>query len=63
MGWSHRRTVLSEYGLMLIECRRGRCSLLRLGAPAQPLALGALAVVYATAIVAIDRRWRAREEA
>ncbi len=62
MGWSHRRTVLFEYGLMLIGAGAGSAR----GSPrspAQTLALGALAVVYVASMAAIDRRWRARQEA
>ncbi len=61
MGWSQRRTILFEYGLMLVGAALGLL-ILRFGTPVQPLALGVLAIVYATAIFAIDRRWRARQE-
>jgi UDP-N-acetylmuramyl pentapeptide phosphotransferase/UDP-N-acetylglucosamine-1-phosphate transferase len=62
MGWSHRRTVLFEYALMLVGAAAALLTL-RLSVAGQPAVLGALAVVYAAAMVAIDRRWRARQEA
>jgi UDP-GlcNAc:undecaprenyl-phosphate/decaprenyl-phosphate GlcNAc-1-phosphate transferase len=62
MGWSHRRTVLFEYALMLASAAMGLVTL-HLNPSAQPFALAALAVGYATAMAAIDRRWRARQGA
>jgi len=62
MGWSHRRTVLFEYGLMLIGAAAALVAT-RLAAPAQMLTIGALAAVYVFSMAAIDRRWRARQEA
>lgn len=62
MGWSHRRTILFEYALMLVSAAAGLLTL-RLDTASQPLALGTLAAAYATAMVVIDRRWRARREA
>ncbi|MBK8163354.1 MAG: glycosyltransferase family 4 protein [Gammaproteobacteria bacterium] len=53
-GWSHRRTVLWEYGLMVI-C--SACALLAFHAPVvmQWSILGAMACVYIAAIVAVRR--------
>lgn len=53
-GWSHRRTVLWEYGLML-TC--SACALLAFRAPVvmQWSILGAMACVYIAAIVAVHR--------
>jgi UDP-N-acetylmuramyl pentapeptide phosphotransferase/UDP-N-acetylglucosamine-1-phosphate transferase len=62
MGWSQRRTILFEYGLMLVGAAVG-LFIIRFGTPVRPLALGALAAVYAAVLVTIDRRWRARQEA
>ncbi len=62
MGWSHRRTILSEYALMLGGAAAGLLAL-HLDAALQPLALGGLAAAYAAAMIAIDRRWRAEQEA
>lgn len=56
-GWSHRRTALSEYGLMLL------CSVTALAglqqAPVGQFALiSSLALTIAVAMWAIDRRWK-----
>ncbi len=56
-GWSHRRTALSEYGLMLL------CSAAALTGLQQPPAgqfalVFALALTIAAAMWAIDRRWK-----
>jgi UDP-N-acetylmuramyl pentapeptide phosphotransferase/UDP-N-acetylglucosamine-1-phosphate transferase len=56
-GWSHRRTALSEYGLMLV------CGAFALAGLRQPPA-GQFALVLAPALVlamamwAVDRRWK-----
>jgi UDP-N-acetylmuramyl pentapeptide phosphotransferase/UDP-N-acetylglucosamine-1-phosphate transferase len=54
-GWSHRKTVLAEYGLMLIV---GGVALagLRLDAAAQAGALLAVAVLYVVLIAVLERR-------
>ena len=62
MGWSHRRIILVEYTVMLASALAGLLSL-RLDATSQPLILATLAAGYATAMIAIDRRWRARRGA
>ena len=56
-GWSHRRTAVSEYGLMLL-C--GAAALIGLQQPpAGQLALViAVALAFAAAMWAIDRRWK-----
>ena len=56
-GWTHRRTAISEYGLMIV------CGLVALIGLQQPLA-GQIALVFglalalAAAMWAIDRRWK-----
>ncbi len=56
-GWSHRRTALSEYGLMILS---GAAALIGLRqSPARQFALVfALALVIAVAMWAVDRRWK-----
>ena len=61
-GWSHRRTALWEYGLMLFSGATGLIALGR-GELVQALAFSVLVLVYAGAMVAIDLRWRARARA
>lgn len=56
-GWSHRSTVLGEYGLMLI-CSAVAVYCLHAPAAAQSLFLLALVAVFIAAMWAIDLRWR-----
>jgi UDP-N-acetylmuramyl pentapeptide phosphotransferase/UDP-N-acetylglucosamine-1-phosphate transferase len=56
-GWSHRRTALSEYGLMIV------CSVVALAGLQQPpagqfLLLCALVLTIALAMWAVDKRWQ-----
>jgi UDP-GlcNAc:undecaprenyl-phosphate GlcNAc-1-phosphate transferase len=56
-GWSHRRTALSEYGLMFL------CGVVALIGPrqtpvGQSLLLASLALAMVLAMWAIDRRWK-----
>ena len=56
-GWSHRRTALAEYGLMLLCGAAALAGLQQ--SPAGRFALTfALALVIAVAMWAIDRRWK-----
>lgn len=57
IGWGHRRTALAEYAVMGI-C--GAAALYALDAPAdaQIVALGAVAMLYLFAMLAIDAAWR-----
>jgi len=61
-GWSHRRLAVSEYALMLLG---SGAALLALHRPAamQVVIVAALAVIYLSAGLTIDRRWRAQERA
>jgi UDP-N-acetylmuramyl pentapeptide phosphotransferase/UDP-N-acetylglucosamine-1-phosphate transferase len=56
-GWSHRKTALYEYALMLI-CSAAAILCLRTSPAAQSVVIGALAAVFAVAVWAIDRQWR-----
>lgn len=56
-GWSHRKTALSEYALMLI-CSAAAILCLRTSPAAQLAVIGVLAVFFAVAMWAIDHRWR-----
>ena len=56
-GWSHRKTALYEYALMLI-CSAAAILCLRTSPAAQSVVIGALAAVLAVAVWAIDRQWR-----
>lgn len=62
LGWTHRRTALAGYALMISF---GGCGLLSLGrAPAIQLVLLCVPLVLMiAAMVAVDRAWRARGEA
>ena len=56
-GWSHRRTALSEYGLMIT------CSIAALAGLQQPQAgqfavIAGLALAFALAMWAVDQRWK-----
>ena len=57
MGWSHRKTALAEYGLMLTM---GLLALLLLHAEVTMVlvALVAVVAIYALIIVTIDVKWR-----
>lgn len=56
-GWSHRKTALSEYALMMI-CGAAGLLCLRASPAAQWAVIGMLAAVFAVAMLAIDHRWR-----
>jgi UDP-GlcNAc:undecaprenyl-phosphate/decaprenyl-phosphate GlcNAc-1-phosphate transferase len=56
MGWSHRRTALAEYALML-ACALAGFSLRESEQHVQYLALAAFAGVYLVLMGAIDRAW------
>jgi UDP-N-acetylmuramyl pentapeptide phosphotransferase/UDP-N-acetylglucosamine-1-phosphate transferase len=56
-GWSHRRTALSEYGLMLL-CSAAALTGLRQPPAGQFALIFALALTIAAAMWAIDRRWK-----
>ena len=62
MGWSHRQLALFEYGLMLAT---GLVALLalHLAAPLQAVVIAMLALAYLAVGVAVDLRWRSRQEA
>ena len=62
MGWSHRRTALFEYALMLAGAAIALLAA-RLNPPGQLAVLVILAMTYTLAMVAVDRRWRVRREA
>jgi UDP-GlcNAc:undecaprenyl-phosphate/decaprenyl-phosphate GlcNAc-1-phosphate transferase len=57
MGWSHRRTALAEYALML-ACAAAALALRQSDARAQLAALGAVAAAYAVIMLLVDRAWR-----
>jgi UDP-N-acetylmuramyl pentapeptide phosphotransferase/UDP-N-acetylglucosamine-1-phosphate transferase len=56
-GWSHRRTALSEYGLM---CLCGATGLAGLRQPplGQLALIGILALTFVVAMWAVDKRWK-----
>ena len=56
-GWSHRRTALSEYGLMVL-CGVVALTGLHQSPAGQFMLLSALALTIALAMWAIDRRWK-----
>jgi UDP-N-acetylmuramyl pentapeptide phosphotransferase/UDP-N-acetylglucosamine-1-phosphate transferase len=57
LGWSHQKTALAEYALMLAS---GLLALVILPAtlPLQLLALAGAAVGYLALVIALERRWR-----
>jgi UDP-N-acetylmuramyl pentapeptide phosphotransferase/UDP-N-acetylglucosamine-1-phosphate transferase len=60
MGWSHRRTALAEYALML-ACALAALALREAEQRAQVLALGALAAAYVLIMALVDRAWRLKQ--
>ncbi|HVY06719.1 MAG TPA: glycosyltransferase family 4 protein [Burkholderiales bacterium] len=56
-GWSHRRTMLSEYCLMFL-CGIAAVASLNQSAAGQAMLLIGVAVVIATAMWLVDRRWK-----
>jgi len=56
-GWSHRRTALSEYGLMVL-CGGVALIGLHQSLAGRFILLSALALAIALAMWAIDRRWK-----
>ena len=59
LGWGHKKTVLTEYGLML-GCSATAIVILRTSPAIQWLALGAWMVVYFVGIVGITKLERSR---
>ena len=56
-GWSHRKTALFEYALMLI-CGAAAILCLRASPVARSIVVSVLAALIATTMWAIDHRWR-----
>jgi hypothetical protein len=56
-GWSHRRTAVSEYGLMLL-CGAAALTSLRQTPAGQFALVFVLVLAIAVAMWAIDRRWK-----
>ncbi len=56
-GWSHRKTALFEYALMLI-CGAAALLCLRASPAARSVIISVLAALIATTMWAIDHRWR-----
>ena len=56
-GWSHRRTALAEYGLMILSGAAALIGLRQSPAPQFALVF-AIALVIAIAMWAVDRRWK-----
>jgi len=59
MGWSHRRTALAEYALML-ACAAAALALRESEERVQRLALAGVAAAYVALMLLVDRAWRAR---
>lgn len=62
MGWSHRRTALAEYAVML-ACGLAALALRESEQRTQYLALATFAVLYLVVMLAIDRAWARHAEA
>lgn len=62
MGWSHRQLAVFEYGLMLATGLIAVIAL-HLAAPLQAVVIAMLALAYVAVGVAVDLRWRSRQEA
>jgi UDP-GlcNAc:undecaprenyl-phosphate GlcNAc-1-phosphate transferase len=60
MGWSHRRTALAEYALML-ACALIALALREAEPRVQRLALWGLAAAYVVIMALIDRAWRRKQ--
>ena len=60
LGWSHRRTALAEYALMLL-CAIAALALREAEQRIQYAALCAIAVAYLAIMLVIDRAWRAKQ--
>jgi UDP-GlcNAc:undecaprenyl-phosphate GlcNAc-1-phosphate transferase len=60
MGWSHRRTALAEYALML-GCAAAALALRESEQRIQVFALGIVAVAYVVIMLLVDHAWRARQ--
>lgn len=60
LGWSHRRTALAEYALML-ACALAALALLGVEPRVQRLALAGFAAAYLAIMLVIDRAWRAKQ--
>ena len=56
-GWSHRKTVLAEYVLMLI-CSAAAIHCLRTSPAMRSVIIGVLMAVFAIVMWAIDQRWK-----
>ena len=59
MGWSHRRTALAEYAVMLV-CAVAGLALRESEQRVQLLALALVAAGYVALMLLVDRAWRAR---
>jgi UDP-N-acetylmuramyl pentapeptide phosphotransferase/UDP-N-acetylglucosamine-1-phosphate transferase len=57
-GWSHRRTAVFEYALMIVSASLA-IAMLKWSPHAQYLALSIVVVLYGAIALAIDARWRA----
>jgi UDP-N-acetylmuramyl pentapeptide phosphotransferase/UDP-N-acetylglucosamine-1-phosphate transferase len=62
MGWSHRRLALTEYALMGVTVAAA-LGALRSSVRAQALIFVVLALLYLGTALAVDVRWRVRQEA
>lgn len=60
LGWSHRRTALAEYAVML-ACALAALALLGVEPRVQNLALAGFAAAYLVIMLVIDRAWRAKQ--
>jgi UDP-N-acetylmuramyl pentapeptide phosphotransferase/UDP-N-acetylglucosamine-1-phosphate transferase len=60
LGWSHRRTALAEYALML-ACALAALALREAEQRVQLAGLGVAAAVYVAIMLAVDRAWRAKK--
>jgi UDP-GlcNAc:undecaprenyl-phosphate/decaprenyl-phosphate GlcNAc-1-phosphate transferase len=61
LGWSHRRTALAEYALM-IACALAALALRDEGSQTQHRALAVAALLYGAILVAVDLAWRKRRK-
>jgi UDP-GlcNAc:undecaprenyl-phosphate/decaprenyl-phosphate GlcNAc-1-phosphate transferase len=59
LGWSHRRTALAEYALM-IACALAALALRDADTRVQLVALGAAAAAYVALMIAVDLAWRTK---
>lgn len=59
MGWSHRRTALAEYALMVF-CGGAAWWAIDQGAASQAAVFGVIGVLFLVLMALIDHRWRSR---